>query len=289
MAAITVTALTTLDKVKDYLGITATTSDDVIARIISSTTRAIETYCARKFKARAYTLEQYTGDGTSILLVDNYPIISIERIAVGTTSAFQVTCSSSGALSATASITRTELDPPTNTQIKLSIHGGTNDGDNTAAFATYATLTALATQVTTLTGWTASAVGSFGTWASTELIPHGSRECLDTPLFFEVPDQRQDDYELDHENGTIYSAGGLGVGFKNIYIDYVGGYTTIPADLEMIAIEIIADMYNTRKADKSLKKEKIGDYMYERGDSDIVSSVKAKSADLSPWRRHTFR
>lgn len=279
-------ALTSLAQVKAYMGVTATTNDAVFARLINAVSAAIETYCDRKFKARAYTMERQDGNGQYVLYVRNYPIISVERVATSTAGALQVKCTDTGAYSATCSITRSSGSLPANTHLKLSILGGTNAGDTSLALGTYATMTTLAAKIVETTGWTATVVSGYAVWASTELITIGSSECLNTFRTMEVPDERLDNYGMNQVEGSIFYGGRFGQWYKNIYLDYNGGYATIPADLEQTAIEITSDVFESRKVNANLKSEKIGDYSYSLGD--IKTAVSGKSDQLAQWKRYGY-
>jgi len=279
-------ALTSLAQVKAYMGITSTANDATLTRLINSVSAAIETYCDRQFVSRAYTLERQDGNGQNIIYVKNYPIISIERVATSTAGALQIKCTDTGAYSATCSVTRSSGSLPANTHLKLSILGGSNDGDNSLALGTYTTMTTLAAAANALTGWSATVVSGFAAYASTELIQIGSSECLSTIRTMEVPDTRLDTYSIDENEGSIFYGSGFAQWYKNIYLDYNGGYATIPADLEQIAVEIASDVYASRTINSNLKSEKIGDYSYSLGE--IKTAVSSKADQLSIWRRMSY-
>ncbi len=298
-------ALTSLENVKSYLGITSTDNDSEITRLINAVTYRIETYCSRRFKTRSYTLERYT---CKDIYVDNWPIISVERVAVGTKNSLTITNTDSGAYSATCSITRSADPLPANTHIKLSVNGGSNGGDTSIAFADYATLTLLAAQINDQDNWTATVVADMGIWASDELIQIGSSECLNQEIGLEVPDRREDDYLLDEQSGLIslnsyqqyyyphHGSYDLDIGYTGghkhrsiVYVDYTGGFATIPADLEQIAIEIVGTVFKKRKLNENVKSEKIGDYEYTLGGGvDVNSAVIARAAELNLWRRLSY-
>jgi len=67
-------ALTTLARVKTFLGISGTSNDELLTSLINSCTDFIENYCDRRFKQKAYTNELYNGNGTNKLLLKNYPV-----------------------------------------------------------------------------------------------------------------------------------------------------------------------------------------------------------------------
>jgi len=71
--------LTTYESVKAYLGLTNDDDQALIEAMIDSVSAVIETFCQRKFKSRAY-VEYYSGDGTTELMVDQYPVTAITDI-----------------------------------------------------------------------------------------------------------------------------------------------------------------------------------------------------------------
>jgi len=89
MATLDQYALVTLDNVREALGFTVTESgdDSLLTNLINRVSTRIETYCRRKFKVRSYT-EYHDGDGSPEVLVDNYPIVSVDSLWDDTDRAF---------------------------------------------------------------------------------------------------------------------------------------------------------------------------------------------------------
>ena len=93
-------ALTTIEAAKDFLGIITpqnglpgdTTqsqpseppevSDDTLYRYINQASALIESYCKRQFGLKEYT-EFIQGRDALNLMVDNYPILSVEEMVIG--------------------------------------------------------------------------------------------------------------------------------------------------------------------------------------------------------------
>jgi hypothetical protein len=275
--------LTTTTNVKEYLGITSSTHDTLIGNLVTRVSREIETYCQRTFNSTAYVLERYQPTDNKIIYVDNYPLISLDRVAVGRRGVIEITHTDTSAASATVSVSTTG--------ITTTILGGASAGSTTDAFGSYATLSALATQITTHTDWTASVPdSSFDNMASTDLIPVGERETLDGAITMDVPDERVSDYQVDFKQGSIYRSSGFRGRWNDIYLDYTGGYATIPGDLEQITIEITAEVFQARTKDGNVKSEKIGDYSYVNKDdaTGMKSFVQAHATDLAMWRRPAY-
>lgn len=76
-------ALTTRQKVKDYLGITDTSKDTLIDQLINAATVAIESYCGgRRFLSASYSEVRDGGKETYIL--NQYPATAISSVKYNT-------------------------------------------------------------------------------------------------------------------------------------------------------------------------------------------------------------
>ena len=76
-------ALTTVDRQKDFQGITGSSEDTILERLINAATDWIEKECGeRRFKQTAYTQELYDGSGTTRLLTRQWPISSTETFTL---------------------------------------------------------------------------------------------------------------------------------------------------------------------------------------------------------------
>ncbi|GAG69557.1 unnamed protein product, partial [marine sediment metagenome] len=280
--------MVSLIEIKAYLGIPTTdTGSDVILNIfIRAAIDAIETYCGRRFERREYKMDRHSGDNTSRLMLHQWPVISVERIAMGTVGALNIDGTSSGGYSATVEVTRDEGDPRESTQLRLIINGGANDGTNTVSFATYTTLTTLAAQVTTFAGWSSSAVSGYGAYKSTELIPVGALDAGQISLALDTPDDWLTGFTVDFKTGEVGDAT-FPCGFQNIYVDYTAGYSKIPRDLELTVMQIVADINSGRTVNRALRSEKIGDYSYTiaAGREADASIVAKYSKDLDKYKR----
>jgi len=78
-------ALTTIDRIKDRLGITGTDFDTVLTRLILSVTGRIEAMCGRRFIQGTYTHELHDGGDVfgsrrNYLIVKNAPVQTVSSI-----------------------------------------------------------------------------------------------------------------------------------------------------------------------------------------------------------------
>lgn len=78
-------ALTTVQRVKDRMQITASEHDVELARMINAVTDWIEKYCDRKFVLNTYT-EKHSPNisGSNIIFLRNYPALAIDMVQYAT-------------------------------------------------------------------------------------------------------------------------------------------------------------------------------------------------------------
>jgi len=69
-------ALTTVDRVKSFAGLTGLTAaqDTTLENIINALTEYVENYTGRRFQKTTYTEEEHNGTDTDVMLLDNYPV-----------------------------------------------------------------------------------------------------------------------------------------------------------------------------------------------------------------------
>lgn len=73
-------ALTTLETVKDELGISGSADDARLARYINTASRAIVNFCGREFHHVAGGTENLSGMGTARLMVSRTPLLDVTKI-----------------------------------------------------------------------------------------------------------------------------------------------------------------------------------------------------------------
>ena len=248
--------LTTVARYKAYAGITSSDDDVLIALLIARSTSAIQRYCMRDFIATDYR-EFHDGDGSSEIILHNFPIISVNMLGVGRQDAFQIINTSSDAYHAFVSVSATE--------IQLVVQGGTNDDDTSLTLADYGTMTLLIAAIEALNkGWgVLSPAAAYSVWAASELLPTGKGlRCLGEYAAVQIPGEPEADFVTDTTSGIIKLFGRFSPGFENITIRYSAGYSSIPADIEQICIDLTNIYYNMRNVNMILKSEKLGDYSY---------------------------
>lgn len=226
-------ALVSTTEIQNFLGIPA--GDVNITLIQSSVEDWIQTvFCRKTFEVTSYK-ERYNGTGTPYLYVDNYPIVSLSRLAVLTDNAINITNTVASAY-ATVSIDSTTL-----TLCK--------DGVNTLiTLASYPTLAQLVAAINAVTGWSAALeMTTYSSYPTSVLQPRMGLSCGNNrTVYLEMPDDGEYDFEIRAKEGEIYLAAGFPEGENNVYVEYTAGYATIPDDIKLATLILIKNIYQRR-------------------------------------------
>jgi len=175
------------------------------------------------------------GEGDQYILLDHYPIISLNRLSIGTEDAISIKNTNSGA-HASVSVS--------STAVSLYKDGTTN----TLSLSTYSTLTLLVDAINAISGWSAALLqSSFASYPSTVLLEKFGLQCINNNyVYLPMPDEGEDDFEVYSSEGKIYSPFGFPQGHRNIYVDYTAGFATIPADLKLAVNILTKNLYQRR-------------------------------------------
>lgn len=245
------------------------------ATIRDAVEKWIENYCGRILSSTALK-ERYDGTGDSTLVLDNYPVTSIERLAFGTSDAVRIRCT-----------TNTTHAVVSVTQLGVTLR---KDGvsDSTAVFSTYTTLSTLVAKINTISGWEASLQSSsYSSYLSSELIKKYGLYCGGSSwAYLEIPDEAEADFDVDANTGMITLNGAIfPEGTNNIFVDYTAGYTnaTAPKDLQE-AIKIMCKTMITQKDKNSygLTSYSIGNVSESFGGSGGGGSAQ-ETGSLPPY------
>jgi len=260
--------LTTLANAKEYLR-AGDDDDALIGNLIDRASAEIETICGRYFNSTSYAT-WYDGTGDQKLYLDHWPVTAVTRVSSGRLNVLGVRCSSSTVTHATARVTSSGL---------ILIHtDNTGTTTTTLSFGTYTTLTALAAQVNAVgSGWSALDL-SYGDYLTTDLAQTPALYCLNRYAYLPHPQKSLNDYVWDGDSGRLYYTGGFVKGIQNIYVEYTGGFTTIPYGVEQACLMLIAYYYFGTNRDPGLQSEKLGDYAWS-----------AKAGSTESFRRELLK
>ena len=253
-------------------------------------TDIIERWAGRKFKTRTYDRRVYDGNGRRQFILDQFPVTRLGRVSLGRTNAFSI--------QNTTALNFATVEVNT-TQVRLNADGAVTD----ITISDSATIADLITAINAETGWTATAATSAasaraayytsldGTTKVPEILPMAAHSCLSPTLaYVEMPDADLEGHYLDttaadedRNPGMIYYPGGFTEGRQNLIVDFNAGYSTIPAALEQLCLELVKLKYDQSKADRNVQSERLGDYQYSISDfrqirDDILAEAGAFKA-----------
>jgi hypothetical protein len=224
--------------------------------LVTAVSKAVVKYCRREFTSTTYD-ELYSGSGTDKLLLKEYPIVSVARVASNPTPVLTITNTSNSNQRATVSVSSTGL-----TLVRVA--SGVTTTDSSVTFAGNVTINAVAAAVNALgNGWSATVPDStYGLWASADLrAVQGALNCrqgssADLLLFT----SEETSYRVDTDRGWLVwgtgqqwgwtedsqgwaFAGGWFPGVDNYRVIYTAGYSTIPEDLQEAVAQWVAALF----------------------------------------------
>jgi len=244
-------AIVTDSEILDYLQVEEGEESDLIEAIHLSAEKMIKKYCNRDFEVTSYR-ERYDGNADNKIVLRQYPVTAITRLSLWPLDVIRVKNSGS----------------TTNATISCSSTGVTLTKDGTSVtktFALYPTFSTLAAAIDAVSGWDADVVSpEYNDFKSTELIERMGLYCLQNNwAYLQMPYQRGElDFDIDSENGIIYlfryyvtdyydkEMTGFPRGTRNIFVDYIAGYTDMPDDI-ILAVKILTKYLYARTQEES--------------------------------------
>lgn len=255
-----------------HLGTMDVYTPEQVSMAVDAANRIVKEYCGRDFVQAEYH-EWRSGNGGN-LWVDNPPIASLIRVTNAVSAAVDITNTSNDAHAFSVSVTA-------GGEINLNVIGSTNASASTLTLSTYASMSALETAIEALgKGW-AVAVINDGIPAS---IRPGAEMTTDGTRVMRLfgPSGVTD---AEAEGGKLL--GFWPRGTRNIYINYIGGYDPVPADVKMAALSIAKDILTDTERDGTIAKERIGDYSYEIAQATDVT--RSRIERLAPYVRIHYK
>jgi uncharacterized protein YyaL (SSP411 family) len=266
-------------------GVSSFTNEElrIIDHILAAVSEAVRNYCGRDFVARPYD-ELYDGTGTAELLLRQYPVLSVERVAACPATVLRVSNTSSANQRASVQVTRDGL-----TLIRVA--SGTQTTDTSVTFAANATIAALATAITALgNGWSATAESAYENYASADLRPvQGALNAKNVQAAIKLHVEELSDYEVIAERGVLLYGGGAYAGWvrgwQNYRVIYSAGFEAVPGPVQEACAEWAAMLYWQSKRDPGARQLQIPGVTFQTFGFHAADVPPAVKALLAPYRR----
>jgi hypothetical protein len=258
-------ALITRERATRNIAQTSFSAEDelVIDTQIAAVSTAVESYCQRRFQLQQYD-ELYNGNMQRRLVLRNYPIKSIDRIAYAPTPAIQVRNTDS----TTNQRARLEV---TDTALNLQRVASGTTYRNQFLFSAYPTLQSICTGILALgNGWTIASVlnPTFANLSSDEMRQsQGNYDCLTTTAQPRVYQQELNDFEVDAPRGWVLRSRSMegypyppgspyGItwfgGWNYWRVIYTAGFDQVPDDVQEAVAQWAAAWFWQTKRDPGL-------------------------------------
>jgi len=258
-----------LEDAKRYLPVTVSTYDRKIDEMVSQACSVINDWLGYNVISQSYR-EYHSGTGRAYLWLENVPVTQVDLASTDRDDVATVTYDNGDASRATVQVTDVHL--------KLSKRVAGTTTTNDLVLSDHATITALVSDVNTLTGWTSVVVDTFGDYTPAELVIVPAQSAKDRIVNLVIPEESETEYEIeDADSGRLYNPKGWDYGHKNILIEYTAGYARedVPEAIRNATLELVKLFYDWSKQDGSLESEKIGDYSYRKG-AGMSSAVRTQ-------------
>lgn len=292
-------ALTNETDLKRYLRITTTADDDLIRQIINSVSRRLERLCNRRFVARNYR-ERYSASRERLLVLNQYPVLSVDRMAFGRANCISLVFSNASYIRAIVeSVSGQDGGSTTAGFMRLQLTDVNGVQTNTDYdYGTYQSTAALATAVNLAGGgWSALVQANVPT---ADLNPMAGQVGLATQqtVWLTYPDYDSIGYTVDYNLGEVtfamqlpFTHDDLAYGWRyprghmNYLVQYRAGYepSAIPEDLALTCIELCQASYYAGRVNPMMQSEDLGGYSYSLANR--VSLSDAQDAVVAQYKR----
>ena len=254
--------LTTVAEAKAVMRLASATDDTLLQTLVTAVSDRIERLADRRFVARDCHEPGRLIQGR--VQVRNWPVIRVDGVHYGAQNALSV--QADGFLQATV-----QVAPDAVCLAYVQANGAA--AATSLAFATYPTTNSLAGAISVVAGWSATDLAGV---PSGMLNLRGGEDVNGRVGFLTWPDQMASDVRVIEEHGLLRCDLGTSPrqGARDVLVCYRAGYETVPADLEMVADEMVQELYERTKLNPALAREDLGDYVRIAVDALQASEVQ---------------
>lgn len=274
--------LITLARALNNLNNRATTSDEntTLTALISAVSSAIENYCWQAFEVNSYD-ELYPGNHRRELVLRNYPISQIDRVAFNPQPVMQVSNVGVDNQRATVKVTATGVE-------LVAVASGVSTISD-IAFADQPTLADLAAAITGLGNhWAATVLNSADDLrASADLRAlQGAYQAMNANANLRLHTGELTGFTVDAERGILTRDLGLcwDGGLHYWRVIYEAGYAVVPDDVQEACAEWVAQLFWQTKRDPGLLKQTIPGTVMQEPLQVMPATVKLLLAPYRNWR-----
>jgi hypothetical protein len=247
---------------------TTAAEDDTVDALIAAVSAAIDRYCGRSFVSASFD-ELYDGWPHRDLMLEQFPLVSVERVAFGPVGVLRIQNTSAANQRATVQVTSTGL-----TLNRVASGAGLS---NTVTFAGNATLSAMATAIDALgNGWSASVIDAAdANRASADLRAlQGALEAKEQAAELVLHKRELSDFYVDAPRGILRRPARWFGGFGYWRVIYTAGYATVPEDVQEACAQWVAHLFWQTKRDPGLARESVAGALSRSPQHEMPSTTR---------------
>lgn len=254
-------ALISLEQLKRYMKLKTDEHDELLTALAEHVSARIELVCSRRFLR--HTRREWLVPGMmGYVILEQYPVASIGRMLTGKADAMTLTASWL-AVRATANVTDSAVH-------LLTVIESGHAVETELQLADYQTTHSLATAISSLANWSATALAD----AATVELHRGSHSCAGgETITLTSADTPAMPMQTNHEAGTIRFDDTLHR--QSVLIEYDAGYASAPYDVELVVHEIVFTAFGCAR----LNTDSIARYAYT-----LANAVELTESQLSRLR-----
>jgi len=210
---------------------------------------AMEKYCKRKFESAEYS-KVFKVRNTGKVFLNAFPVDWVGRVLTDQQTALTITSTDTNPAVATS-----------DAALKLVYFNGSGVRQTgNLTYASNVTVSALATAISAVSGFTATAVSTFGSYASLDLVSgHNYTPSANVLIWNEKAGSH---YGCDLSTGVLHLDG---LTNTLVRVTWTGGFSDIPEDLERVCAELTKNVFNEIKG--NIVSENLGPYQYTLSNS----------------------
>lgn len=266
--------LTTLARVTELIPNFNSADSAVMTDILQACSDFIEKYCNRTFAVTTYD-ELYDGTGDLDLLLNNYPIVYVDRVMYNPINVLQIRMTDQAASRGTFRLDSTNL------YLTKVINGVSTT--HTLTLSSYNMLSDLQNAINAFSseGWNALALGVYATFPVTDIYtPQGGFDCRwQGAGYLKLHAYSLPDFKQRAETGEIVSPFGFPRGYQQYRVIYQAGFPTVPTPIQQACAELAAAVYQARGQNANLQSESLGGYSYTRDINACLSHLSVTSKE----------
>ena len=237
-------------------------NEELIELLITNSLDRVESDANREFISATYTEVYDTPRDTGELILRQPEVTDVTRVALSVESVMRVK------YTGTDSHATIEV---TDTAVTARSRVGATITQTISTFVSNVDVSDMATAVAAIPNWTATRITDA---PSAYFVRKGVQDVNGVEVSLDAWEDWGGTYEVDFTAGIIEFRASFvsdwlgGIGGK-LFVEYIAGFTDLPADIEQLILEMVKAAWDLSQKDFSVSEETLGDYAYKLAEGGV--------------------